>query len=151
MIKLMLTVTITRNLRTINYKMKDRTIGIISLIVIFGVYEPIRDAMQILENVKIMDETSNFNFDWLYFKNYYKADLNSILYKLMANPVAKFIDHYILHLGFLDGKAGYSISKISAYATYLKYKKLKDLNDNKKRSGGRNSTLMDIHLKEQKG
>ncbi len=37
MIKLMLTVTITRNLRTINYKMRDRTIDIISLIVIFGI------------------------------------------------------------------------------------------------------------------
>ncbi|MES2566081.1 MAG: glycosyltransferase family 2 protein [Bacteroidota bacterium] len=48
-------------------------------------------------------------------------------FKLIANPLAKFIDHYLLHLGFLDGKAGYSISKISAYATYLKYKKIRDL------------------------
>jgi glycosyltransferase involved in cell wall biosynthesis len=47
--------------------------------------------------------------------------------KLIVNPVAKFIDHYLLRLGFLDGKAGYSISKISAYATYLKYKKLQSL------------------------
>ena len=31
------------------------------------------------------------------------------------SPIAKFIDHYILHLGFLDGKAGYSISKISRF------------------------------------
>lgn len=49
------------------------------------------------------------------------------LYKLIFNPVAKFIDHYILHLGFLDGRAGFSISKISAYATYLKYKKIRIL------------------------
>jgi glycosyltransferase involved in cell wall biosynthesis len=48
-------------------------------------------------------------------------------YKLIANPIAKFIDHYLLHLGFLDGKAGYLISKISAYATYLKYKKIRTL------------------------
>ena len=27
------------------------------------VYEPLRDAMQILENAKIIDENSNFNFD----------------------------------------------------------------------------------------
>jgi hypothetical protein len=33
----------------------------------------------------------------------------------------------LLHLGFLDGKAGYLISKISAYATYLKYKKIRDI------------------------
>jgi len=48
-------------------------------------------------------------------------------YKLFVNPVAKFIDHYILHLGFLDGKAGFLISKISAYAAYLKYKKIRQL------------------------
>ncbi|MBX3163733.1 MAG: glycosyltransferase family 2 protein [Bacteroidetes bacterium] len=47
------------------------------------------------------------------------------LYKLIVNPMAKFIDHYILHLGFLDGKAGFLISKISAYAAYLKYKKIR--------------------------
>jgi len=46
---------------------------------------------------------------------------------MFVNPVAKFIDHYLLHLGFLDGRAGFLISKISAYATYLKYKKLKQL------------------------
>jgi len=58
-----------------------------------------------------------------YFANGSKAPL----YKLFVNPVAKFIDHYFLHLGFLDGKAGFAISKISAYATYLKYKKLRKL------------------------
>lgn len=60
-------------------------------------------------------------------KAFFEAGKKAPLYKLMVNPIAKFIDHYILHLGFLDGKAGYLISKISAYATYLKYKKLRDL------------------------
>ena len=67
---------------------------------------------------------ANFN-DLFYNKVVFK--MQAPFYKLMANPVAKFIDHYILHLGFLDGKAGYSISKISAYATYLKYKKIREL------------------------
>ncbi len=58
-----------------------------------------------------------------YFENGKKAPL----FKLIVNPVAKFIDHYVLKLGFLDGKAGYLISRISAFATYLKYKKLRDL------------------------
>jgi glycosyltransferase involved in cell wall biosynthesis len=58
-----------------------------------------------------------------YFENGKKAPL----FKLFVNPVAKFIDHYLLRLGFLDGKAGFLISKISAYATYLKYKKLREL------------------------
>ncbi|MGZ4099486.1 MAG: glycosyltransferase family 2 protein, partial [Bacteroidia bacterium] len=52
------------------------------------------------------------------------------VFKLIVNPVAKFIDHYFLHLGFLDGKAGYRISKISAYATYLKYKKIRQIYQN---------------------
>lgn len=60
-------------------------------------------------------------------KAFFEAGKKAPLYKLIVNPIAKFIDHYILHLGFLDGKAGYSISKISAYATYLKYKKLRNL------------------------
>jgi len=58
-------------------------------------------------------------------KAYFEKGKKAPFYKLIVNPIAKFIDHYLLHLGFLDGKAGFQISKISAYATYLKYKKLK--------------------------
>lgn len=60
-------------------------------------------------------------------KAFFEKGKKSNVFKLFVNPIAKFIDHYILHLGFLDGEAGYAISKISAYATYLKYKKLRDL------------------------
>lgn len=52
---------------------------------------------------------------------------NAPTYKLIVNPIAKFIGHYILHLGFLDGSAGFAIAKNSAYATYLKYKKTRCL------------------------
>lgn len=51
----------------------------------------------------------------------------SPVYKLFVNPIAKFVGHYILHLGFLDGGAGFAIAKNSAYATYLKYKKNRSL------------------------
>lgn len=60
-------------------------------------------------------------------KAYYEKGKKAPFYKLLVNPVAKFIDHYFLKLGFLDGRAGFLISRISAYATWLKYKKLKDL------------------------
>ena len=60
-------------------------------------------------------------------KAYFEAGKRAPFYKLVVNPVAKFIDHYLLHLGFLDGKAGFLISRISAYAAYLKYKKLRQL------------------------
>lgn len=60
-------------------------------------------------------------------KAYYENGKKAPLYKLILNPIAKFVDHYLLHLGFLDGKAGYLISRISAYATWLKYKKIRNL------------------------
>jgi glycosyltransferase involved in cell wall biosynthesis len=45
----------------------------------------------------------------------------------LLSPIAKFIDSYILKLGFLDGRYGYIICKNSAWATKLKYHKLKAL------------------------
>ncbi|MBC7861961.1 MAG: glycosyltransferase family 2 protein, partial [Bacteroidia bacterium] len=63
-------------------------------------------------------------------KAFFKDGKKAPAFKLILNPTAKFIDHYFLKLGFLDGKAGYLISKISAYATWLKYKKLRALYKN---------------------
>jgi glycosyltransferase involved in cell wall biosynthesis len=63
-------------------------------------------------------------------KAYFEKGKKAPSFKLLVNPVAKFVDHYLLHLGFLDGKAGFLISKISAYATYLKYKKIRKLYQN---------------------
>lgn len=60
----------------------------------------------------------------------FEKGINASAFKLFINPVAKFVDHYFLRLGFLDGAAGYRISKISAYATFLKYKKLRLLQSN---------------------
>ena len=57
------------------------------------------------------------------FKEGKKAGL-AVIY---LSPVIKFIRDYIFKLGFLDGGAGYTISRISAYATYLKYRKLQAL------------------------
>ncbi len=60
-------------------------------------------------------------------KAYTEQERTVGFWNLIFNPIAKFIDHYLLHLGFLDGTAGWNISKISAYATYLKYKKIIDM------------------------
>lgn len=46
---------------------------------------------------------------------------------IFLSPLIKFFRDYIFKLGFLDGSAGFTISRISAYATYLKYKKLQTL------------------------
>ncbi|MEO0310533.1 MAG: lipopolysaccharide core biosynthesis glycosyl transferase [Bacteroidota bacterium] len=42
-------------------------------------------------------------------------------------PLHKFIRDYFFYLGFLDGKAGYTIACQSALGTKLKYMKLKEL------------------------
>lgn len=56
-----------------------------------------------------------------------KGEKASII-QLALSPVVKFIRDYIVKLGILDGATGFTICRISAYATYLKYKKLRALN-----------------------
>lgn len=51
--------------------------------------------------------------------------------KMWYKPIARFIKIYLIHKGFLDGKAGFSIARLSAYAVYLKYFKLNQLNHGK--------------------
>jgi glycosyltransferase involved in cell wall biosynthesis len=46
---------------------------------------------------------------------------------LLFSPAVKFIRDYFFKLGFLDGKAGFTICRISAYATFVKYSKLRKL------------------------
>lgn len=47
--------------------------------------------------------------------------------KMIISPAIKFVHSYFFRLGFLDGKAGFTICRVSAYATFLKYSKLKNL------------------------
>jgi hypothetical protein len=45
-------------------------------------------------------------------------------YKRIFSPISKFVVDYFFRLGFLDGRAGFMVARISAYATHLKYKKI---------------------------
>jgi len=47
--------------------------------------------------------------------------------KLYLSPFAKFIKDYFVKGGFMDGKAGFTICRLSAWATYVKYKKIRKL------------------------
>lgn len=47
--------------------------------------------------------------------------------KILIKPLARFFKAYVIRLGFLDGTAGFTIARLSAYANYLKYVKLKKL------------------------
>lgn len=49
-------------------------------------------------------------------------------FKIIGKSLAQFIKSYFIKLGFLDGGTGFTISRLSAYATYRKYYKLRELN-----------------------
>jgi len=49
--------------------------------------------------------------------------------KRTFSPAVKFFQGYALRLGFLDGKAGYTIARLSARAVQLKYAKLQRLRE----------------------
>lgn len=66
-------------------------------------------------------------FSTIAAKAYFDLGKKASLFKLIVNPIAKFLHHYIVHFGFLDGGTGFTIAKISAYSTYLKYSKLRKL------------------------
>jgi glycosyltransferase involved in cell wall biosynthesis len=67
------------------------------------------------------------NYSDLHAKKMLKAGKKATIFKLFISPAFKFIRTYILQLGFLDGSAGFTISRISAKAVKLKYQKLKSL------------------------
>lgn len=48
---------------------------------------------------------------------------------LVAKVVFQFVKNFILRAGFLDGRTGFTIARLSAYATWRKYTKLRLLND----------------------
>ena len=66
-------------------------------------------------------------------QEYYQKGKRSGRLKLFINPVLTFTSGYILRLGFLDGRAGLLIARISARSTYLKYKKLSEFYKEKKK------------------
>jgi glycosyltransferase involved in cell wall biosynthesis len=66
-------------------------------------------------------------FTTILAKAQYKQGKKASAITLYMSPVVKFLRDYVIKLGVLDGAAGFTISRISAYATFLKYKKLRSL------------------------
>lgn len=48
-------------------------------------------------------------------------------FTILLKVAAQFFKSYVLKTGFLDGRTGFTISRLSAYATYRKYVKLLEL------------------------
>jgi glycosyltransferase involved in cell wall biosynthesis len=64
-------------------------------------------------------------------KAQYQKGKKAPLLVLVLSPVVKFIKDYVIKKGFLDGKVGFQICRISAYATFTKYRKLRRLHQTK--------------------
>lgn len=71
-------------------------------------------------------------------KAQYQKGKKAPVFILYMSPVVKFVKDYFFRLGFLDGKAGYTVCYISAKATFIKYKKLRSLHLSK----GKDSRLL---------
>jgi glycosyltransferase involved in cell wall biosynthesis len=48
-------------------------------------------------------------------------------WKRFVAPMASFFRNYFVRAGFLDGRAGWDVCRLSAYASWLKYEKLRRL------------------------
>jgi glycosyltransferase involved in cell wall biosynthesis len=60
-----------------------------------------------------------------------------ILWKMVSKPISKFVETYLLKLGFLDGIPGFIISVGAGYSIFLKYSKVWELKNREKISSAR--------------
>lgn len=67
------------------------------------------------------------NFSSLIAKDMYEKGKRYRLSLLLLRPLFKFLEVYLLKLGFLDGLAGLVIATSSAYAMFVRYVKLREL------------------------
>lgn len=61
-------------------------------------------------------------------KQFFNEGRKVNFYHILIKPFARFIIHYFIRLGFLDGFPGYVFAKTQAYGVYTKYLKLWHLN-----------------------
>ncbi len=67
------------------------------------------------------------NFSMIRAKLLFAEGKKPNFYYLHIKPWAKFFIHYVLRLGFLDGRAGYQIAAKSAFGYYRRYEILKQM------------------------
>jgi glycosyltransferase involved in cell wall biosynthesis len=60
-------------------------------------------------------------------KNLYERGKKASWFSILFSPPYKFLRHYFIQLGFLDGYYGFLICRNMAYSTFLKHTKLKAL------------------------
>ena len=71
-------------------------------------------------------ETVN-SFSSLMAKDMYERGKRYHLPLVLLRPLFKFVEVYLLKLGFLDGLAGFIIAITSAYTIFVRYIKLREI------------------------
>jgi glycosyltransferase involved in cell wall biosynthesis len=67
------------------------------------------------------------SFSSLFAQDMHESGKHYRLSLLLLRPVFKFLEVYVLKLGFLDGLAGLIIATTSAYALFVRYIKLREI------------------------
>jgi glycosyltransferase involved in cell wall biosynthesis len=67
------------------------------------------------------------SFSSLFAQDMHEKGKRYHLLLLLLRPVIKFLEVYVLKLGFLDGLAGFIIAITSAYALFVRYVKLREI------------------------
>ena len=57
---------------------------------------------------------------WKAYDKINKGASNNLFFNTVIKPIYRFFYHYVLRLGFLDGKVGFIISGLNAYDVYMR-------------------------------
>ena len=81
------------------------------------------------QTMKDMEEYGRkmLHYAMLNADKYYRQGKKASWFKLRLSPAFTFFNYYILKWGFLDGHAGYTCAKMTAWYTFLKYARLREL------------------------
>jgi glycosyltransferase involved in cell wall biosynthesis len=60
-------------------------------------------------------------------EKYYSQGKKANWFKLHLSPFFTFVNYYIIKMGFLDGREGYIVARMTARYTYMKYAGLREL------------------------
>ncbi len=85
----------------------------------------------VFKNIEHQVQTNN-RYSTLQAQTMFANGKSFSYFHLFTKPYVKFIECYIVKLGFLDGWAGYVIARNAAYSALLKWLKLKELYAHKK-------------------
>ncbi len=71
--------------------------------------------------------------------DYYKKTSKVSFFHLTIKPFFRFFKHFILRLGFLDGRRGFIISSYMAWGVFLRYSKIHEIHLNEQLKKGKKS------------